>query len=125
MKKQSVTYYTKYDHEVLADVARGLTNQLVRYVKERKKSGSFETSEVNPSEAECWRQIGLSIEDDLNPNMKRVSLFIEYGNGTSKNTMFAGNEGKLRTWIEGISGTLFIYHQLSDLFFEWVNKTGH
>lgn len=108
----------------LQEIAEGLTNQLVCYVKERRKIGEFETSETNPNKDGICRRVDVGI-DEVAKGEKHVWIFIEFENGTQKGTLFHGNEDKLRKWVRHIAESPVLYEYLTDSIKKWGWRNGH
>ena len=119
MKKKN----TKTDDPLL-EIAEALTRQLSCYVKERKKIGEFDTSEINPDKDGICRRVDVGIEEFSRGN-KHVWIFIEFENGTQKGTLFYGTEDKLRVWVKHITEIPVIYEYITDAIKTWGWHNGH
>ena len=109
----------------LRELAEGLTNQLYCYVKERKKIGQFETSDLYTADDLKIDRVDVCI-DVNNQGYIRVGTFIVFKNeGTMKDTLFHGSEKKLRTWVESIKGGKWMYEYFLDVLKSWEWKNGH
>ena len=92
----------------LRKLTDGLTNHLYNYVKERKKIGQYETSNLYTEDDLKIHKVGVGI-DVNNHGIIRVWTFIVFKNeGTLKDTLFHGNEKKLRSWVESIKGGKYV-----------------
>jgi hypothetical protein len=119
MKKKNM----KTDDPLL-EIAEALTRQLSCYVKERKKIGEFDTSEINPDKDGICRRVDVGIEEFSRGN-KHVWIFIEFENGTQKGTLFYGTEDKLRVWVKHITEVPVLYEYITDAIKTWGWHNGH
>ena len=110
--------------EPLQEIAEGLTNQLACYIKERRKIGEFETSEINPDKDGICRRVDVGI-DEVVKGKKHVWIFIEFENGTQKGTLFHGTEDKLKIWAKHITEIPVIYEYITEAFKTWGWHNGH
>jgi hypothetical protein len=108
----------------LWQMAEGLAKQIKSYVKERKKLGEFDTSEVYPGQDGICQRIDVGTKV-LESGKIWVWMIIIIENGYQKSTLFCGNEKKLRIWVEDTLGTKWLYVYLIDSFKEWKWANGH
>lgn len=109
----------------IRELAEGLTNQLYNYIKERKKIGQFETSDLYTADDLKIHKVDVGIEVN-DQGYIRVWTFIVFKNeGILKDTLFHGNEKKLRTWAESIKGGKWMFEYFVDTLKRWEWSNGH
>ena len=95
------------------------------YVKEQNKLGVFETSDLCTAEDLKILKVDIGIED-TNKGEKRVWIHIDFKDeGDLKATLFHGSEQKLRTWVESIKGSKWMYDYFIDSLKRWEWSNGH
>jgi hypothetical protein len=114
--KKVFTYIYSMDKEnvEIRELAEGLTNQLYCYVKERNKIGQFETSDLYSADDLKIHKVDVGIEVNDQGYIRVWTFIIFMNEGTLKDTLFHGNEKKLRTWVESIKGGKWMFEYFVD-----------
>lgn len=109
----------------LRELAEGLTNQIYCYVKERKKIGQFETSDLYTADDLKIDRVDVGIDETCIGKIQVWAFIVFKNEGTMKDTLFHGNEKKLRTWAESIKGGKWMFEYFVDTLKKWEWSNGH